>query len=247
VGGLLVLGATVGHASAAELVVSAASSLSNAMREVATAYEASHPGTTVLLNLAASDVLLAQIAKGAPADVLATADEQTMDKAQQRGLVIAGTRGDFAGNRLTLAVPASSPRVLTGLQALTDAGVKRIAIGNPATVPAGRYAKEALVKAGLWQALVPKLVYAENVRQALDYIARGEVDAGFVYATDAAIVAPRARVVAEVPLDAPVRYPVAVVEATQHPAQARAFAAFLITPPARRILERYGFSQAALP
>lgn len=234
-------------AAAAEIIVSAAASLVDAMREVAGAYEARHPQDKVLLNIAASDVLLAQIAKGAPADVLATADEETMDRAQRRELVRADTRADFAGNRLVLAVARANPAGVATLRDLAGASATRIAVGNPASVPAGRYARAALGDAGLWDALMPKLVFAQNARQALDYLARGEAEAGLVYATDAALAAPRVRVVADVPTRTPVRYPVAVVASTQHDASARAFARFLVEPQAQAILQRRGFLPVATP
>ena len=160
-------------AAAADITVSAAASLSNALREAAAAYEAAHPGAKVLLNFGASDALVAQIAKGAPVDVFASADQEAMDKAQP--YVAEGTRRDFASNRLVLAVPVNSVLQFRTLADLGQPGVKRLATGNPAGVPAGRYAKATLEKAGLWHALEPKFVFATNVRQCLDYIARGEV------------------------------------------------------------------------
>lgn len=241
------LAACTASAAASELIVSAAASLADAFREVAAAYEAARPQDKVLLNLAASDALLAQILKGAPADVLATADEATMDRAQRQRAVIAGTRSDFAGNRLVLAVRAGGAAPVGALRDLAGPRVTRIAIGNPASVPAGRYARAALVAAGLWSAVQPRLVFAGNVRQALDYVARGEVDAALVYATDVAIGAPRVRSVADVATPAAIRYPVAVVASTRNEASARAFARFLTEPRAQAILQRRGFAPVNAP
>ena len=137
-------------AQAAELVVSAASSLTNAFREIAREFEAARPDNRIVLNFASSDVLLAQIAKGAPVDVFVTADEESMDRAQQQGLLAPSTRRTILHNALVLIASASSSLPLTDLRSLENSAVRRIAIGNPATVPAGRYARDALQRAGLW-------------------------------------------------------------------------------------------------
>jgi len=237
---LLMVAVASGPARGRELVVSAAASLTNAFREIGKAFEAAHPGTTVTFNFAASDILLAQIAKGAPADVFASADEEAMNRAEHDHLLKPDTRRDFAANRLVLIVPAAAAP-LSGLSALASARVRRIAMGSPQTVPAGRYAKEALEEADLWTALSPKLVYTQNVRQALDYVARGEADAGLVYATDATIAEDAVRIAFEVPVAKPVRYPVAVVIGTKYPLPATAFVAYLSVAPGQRILARYGF------
>ena len=124
---------------------------------------------------------------------------------------------------------------------LRDARFVRIALGNPASVPAGRYARDALQRAGLWNDLAPRLVFGENVRQVLDYVARGEADAGFVYASD--VLAANGRVqVAETVATSPIVYPVAVVKGSANVDAARAFVAFLDTPAARAILLRHGFA-----
>jgi molybdate transport system substrate-binding protein len=121
--------------------------------------------------------------------------------------------------------------------------VRRIAIGNPASVPAGRYAREALESAGLWSKLEPKYILAQNVRQALDYVARGEVDAGVVYATDAAIMTDKVRVAAQIATQTPIAYPIAIVKDTRHRALADSFSKLLGAPAAQEVFKRYGFSQ----
>lgn len=228
------------QASAAEIVVSAAASLTNAFRDIGKRFEATHPGDTVVFNFAASDVLLAQIDKGAPADVFASADEATMDRAQRNHRLAAKTRRDFAANRLVIVVLHGAPAVAS-VDALKDARVKRIAIGSPETVPAGRYARDALQQAGAWDALQPKLVLAQNVRQVLDYVARGEVEAGFVYRTDAAIMSDRVAVTAAPREVRQVRYPIAAVAGSRQPQLAAAFVAFVAGSEGRAVLERYGF------
>ncbi|HSV20673.1 MAG TPA: molybdate ABC transporter substrate-binding protein [Casimicrobiaceae bacterium] len=232
--------------SAAEILVSAATSLTNALRDVGQRFEAQHPGDTVRFNFAASDVLLAQIDKGAPADVFASADEATMDRAERAGRVVRGARRDFASNALVIVVPRGGTHVAS-IAALREAEVHRVAIGSPRSVPAGRYAKEALVDAGAWDALQPKLVLAQNVRQVLDYVARGEVDAGFVYATDAAIMPDRVVVSVRPATRDTVRYPVAPLTDSRQPALAGAFVSFLASPQAQAVLARYGFAPPAAP
>ncbi len=151
--GAAVLALASGAASGAELTVSAAASLTNALREIGVAYERTHPETRVLLNFGASGSLLQQLAQGAPVDVFASADEQTMDEAQRRGLVAADSRVDFARNSLVVVVPRDASVVPRSLADLAGASIRRIAIGVPASVPAGRYAKTALAQAGHWTAL----------------------------------------------------------------------------------------------
>lgn len=231
------------HAQAAELIVSAAASLTNAFRDVGKLFEESNPGHKVVFNFASSDVLLAQIAKGAPADVFATADMESMDRAEKQSLLAPGTRRTLLANKLALIAPTGASVPLTGLASLEDAAVRRIAIGNPASVPAGRYAREAMEKAGVWAKLEPKLILAQNVRQALDYVARGEVDAGLVYATDAAIMADKVKVAAEIPTTTPILYPVALVNDSRNRALAEAFVKTLTSSQAQGIFKRYGFSQ----
>jgi molybdate transport system substrate-binding protein len=235
----LLLGASA-WAQAQTLTVSAAASLGDAMKAIAPLFEAHRPGVTLRFNLAASGVLLQQLAAGAPVDAFASADEETMDRAVAQKLVDPATRRVLATNTLLLVAPAGSR--LAGLDALAGPGVRRIALGKPASVPAGRYAQQALEARGQWAALQPKLVPADNVRQVLDYVARGEVDAGFVYATDAATAtASKVRVVAPVAGHAAIRYPVAVAADSRHAAAARAFVQFLASPAAQAVLRQQGF------
>ena len=231
------------NAHAADLTVSAASSLTNAFRDLGPAFEAQNPGTMVVFNFGASDALLAQIAKGAPADVFASADPQAMDRADAQQLLAPGSRRNFVGNTLVMIAPADSAPLVKTLAHLRTPEVKRVAIGNPASVPVGRYTKAALTTAGLWSAVEPKAVFAQNVRQALDYVARGEVDAGFVYATDAAIMKDKVRVAMTVPTDTPITYPIAALAGAPNPAAARKFLDFVLTPAAQAVLARHGFGR----
>ena len=239
----LTLAAAVNSASAAELIVSAAASLTNAFTELGKAFERANSGDTVVMNFGGSGQLLQQIDRGAPVDVFATADQETMDRAQQRQLLMRNSRVDFAGNSLVLIVPADSKLRIATLDDLRGDKIKRIAVSNPASVPAGRYSKYALQSAGLWQALAAKFINTQHVRQSLDYVARGEVDAGFVYATDARVMAERVKILFEVPLEQPISYPIAVVADTRHPAAAQRFVEFVKSPQAQAILKRHGFAE----
>jgi len=237
---LMLLG---GAASAAEMTVSAAASLTNAFREIGAAFEKEHTGDKVLFNFAASDPLVQQIAKGAPVDVFASADQDAMDRADNLKLLAAGTRKNFASNSLVLIAPQGGKAMVKSLADVAQAGVARIAIGNPASVPVGRYTRAALEHARLWAAVEPKLILGASVRQCLDYVARGEVDAGFVYATDAAIVKDKVMVVATVPTETPVRYPIAVIAAGPQAAAGRRFVDYVLSPAGQAILARYGFGR----
>jgi molybdate transport system substrate-binding protein len=237
----LVLAVAAGSAAAAELTVSAAASLRDAFPAIGAAFESANPHATVQFNFAASGALLQQIAQGAPVDVLASADEETMNEAERRRLIRPDTRGDFAANALVVVVPRDAALTPKSLAELAAAPVRRVAIGVPAIVPVGRYAKAVLEKARLWASIEAKMIGAQTVRQALDYVARGEVDAGFVYASDAAAAADRVRVAFVVPTETPVRYPVAVVAASASVAEAQRFVAFVRSAPAQAILLRFGF------
>ena len=229
-------------AAAAELTVSAAASLTNAFKELAPAFEAAHPDTKLQFNFAASGALLQQIAKGAPVDVFASADQETMDQAQAQKLVDAATRRNFVSNTLVVVVPSSATATPKAVGDLAQAPYQRVAIGVPASVPVGRYTQGVLQAAGLWVAIEPKMIGAQNVRQALDYVARAEVDAGFVYATDAALMPGKVKIAFAVPTERPVLYPIAVVAASRN-GEAERFVAFVSSPPAQAILTRHGFSR----
>ncbi len=181
---ILFLGAT-SQAQAQELIVSAAASLTDAFSDIEPAFEKAHPGVDVVMNFASSGALYRQIEQGAPADVYASANPKWMKKAVDKGFVIKGDDVIFARNSLVLSTPADNPSKIKGLADLTSASVKSIGIGTPETVPAGQYAKGALVAKKLYAVLTPKMIFGESVRQILDYLSRGEVDCGFVYRTDA--------------------------------------------------------------
>jgi molybdate transport system substrate-binding protein len=240
-GALLLWGAPA-HAGQ-ELILSAAASLTNAMKEVAAQFEKTHPGTKIICNFAASGSLLQQMDKGAPVDVFAAADQKTMNQAQDKKLIVPATRKNFVSNRLMLIVPMDARLAINGLPDLTKPEVERVAVGNPATVPAGRYAQEVLVQAGLWDQLSPKFILAGSVRQVLDYVRRGEVDAGLVYSTDAAVARGKVKVIQKVTGHAPILYPVAVTASTDKKALAQSFVDFVVSPAAQEIFSKFGFGK----
>jgi molybdate transport system substrate-binding protein len=232
-----------GFAQAGDLHVSAAASLSNAFTDIAAGYETQHGGTKVLLNFGASGALLQQMAKGAPVDVFASADMETMDQAEKQGLVAKGERRNFVRNSLVVIVPSDSKLALRRLQDLNQPAVQKIAIGNPASVPVGRYTRHALEAAKLWTGVSAKAITTQNVRQSLDYVARGEVDAGFVYGTDAALMKDKVKVAFEVPLDAAISYPIARTAGGANAAEARSFIDYLLSPAGQAVLAKYGFQK----
>lgn len=239
----VVLAAATTSAFAAELTVSAAASLTNAFNEIGKAFEAQNPGSKVQFNYAASGALLQQIAKGAPVDMFASADQETMDEAAKQDLIDPATRVNFVRNALVVIVPSDSKVAATQLADLKDAKIAKIAIGQPASVPVGRYTKSVLEQADLWSTVEPKMIGAQSVRQALDYVARGEVDAGFVYATDAAIMADKVKVLFTVPTTKPITYPIAVIKAAGDKALAQRFVQYVNAPESQAVLARYGFAK----
>ena len=163
--------------------------------------------------------------------------------AENQGLVAASDRRDFVSNRLVLIAPVDSTLAIRRLEDLAQPGVKRIAIGNPVSVPAGRYTQHALKAAKLWPVVQAKAISNQNVRQALDYVARGEVDAGFVYGSDAALMKDKVSVALEVPLNTAIRYPIAKTMASAQGEAARRFVAYMVSPAAQTVLARYGFQK----
>src|SRR5499426_1582971 len=230
-------------ASAQEVTLSVAISLKEVTEDLGRTFMASHPGVTLRYNFGASGDLQKQIEAGAPVDVFLSAAQRQMDDLEKQKLIIASTRRAFARNVLVVVKPADSSLDLSKVNDLLESRVVHIAIGNPKTVPAGQYAEESLRALGVWDRVQPKLVFAENVRQVLDYVARGEVDAAFVYATDAATRTRGAKEAFRPPDDSyrPVIYPGAVVAASKHPELGRAILELLGSPQGRTVLGRFGF------
>ena len=230
-----------GQALATDLVVSAAASLTNAFADIGKEFEKAKPGSKVLFNFAASGQLLQQLSRGAPVDVFASADQQTMDKAEKQNLIVRGTRQNFVSNKLVVVVPANSKTGINSLEGLASPDIKRIALANPDSVPVGSYSKQALEAASLWDKLRKKYISTTNVRQSLDYTARGEVDTAFVYLTDALIMPNRVKIAFEVPSSTEILYPIAVVKGNGKEDLALKFVEFVKTESAQAILAKYGF------
>ncbi|AKB13970.1 molybdate transport system substrate-binding protein [Methanosarcina thermophila] len=226
-----------------EIIVSAAASLTEAFSDMEPQFEAENPGIDVNFNFGASGNLRKQIEGGAPVDVFASADQKNMDILAEKELIENTTRKDFGQNSLVLIVPASSALNITGIESLTSPDVERIAIGNPETVPVGNYTRTALTEAGIWNQLENKFVLAEDVKAVLTYVERGEVDAGFVYMTDAKTAEPGTiEIVTNVTVSTPISYPIAVVSASDNKEEAQEFVDFVTGEEGQKILENYGFT-----
>jgi molybdate transport system substrate-binding protein len=234
-----------GTARADEVVVFAAASLADALQEVTQAWS-KETGHTVKTSFAASSTLARQIENGAPANVFISADEAWMDYLVQRKLTANGTRVDLLGNRLVLVVPADRPKQVELRPGFDLAGLLgadgRLATGDPAHVPVGRYAQEALTRLGVWDLAQARLVRADSVRSALVFVERGEVPAGIVYETDAAI-SKKVSIAGVFPASShpPIVYPMALMQGHETPA-ARSLQAWLAGDRAAQVFKRYGFT-----
>lgn len=228
--------------SVESITVSAAVSLKDAFTEIGELYKAK-TGRTVDFNFGASGALQQQIESGAPVDVFASAGEKQMTALAEKNLLTAGSRKDFARNSLVLIVPKTSEVRIVSFSDLADPALKKIAVGNPKTVPAGQYAAEVLEKGGLQEKLHDKLIFAENVRQVMDYVVRGEVDAGIVYSTDARQAGSEVNVAAtaDEASHSPILYPIAVIAGAKHPDAAQEFIDLVMSSEGQAILQKYGF------
>ena len=231
-------------ARAQTLTVFAAASLTDAMKDVSALWvKAGHPALT--MSFGASSTLARQIEQGAPANLFASADEKWMDYAAKKNLIVASTRQDLLGNDLVLVVPANKPLHVTIGPNFNLAGLLgatgRLAVGDPAHVPVGIYAEQALKKLGLWDSIEPRLARTANVRSGLLLVERGEAPAGVVYRTDAA-VSKAVMVAGTFPANShdPITYPFAVTKTGDTP-DARALLQFLAGPQARAAFAQRGF------
>lgn len=222
------------------LTISAAASLKDAMEELKTIYTQQHTDVTLTYNFAASGPLQKQIEEGAPVDLYISAGKSQVDALAEKGLIVDASRKDLLGNELVLVARKDSK--LNGFNDLTGGSVAKISIGTPETVPAGKYAQEALTNLKLWDMIQPKLVLANDVRQVLTYLETGNVDAGLVYRSDA-LVGKDIKVIADAPADShkPIVYPVAVIKSTKHQKETEEFEGFLLSDEAARVFTKYGF------
>ena len=224
------------------ITVSAAASLTDALSAIAKEYGSAGRGS-VRFNFAASNILSRQIVEGAPVDLFVSADETQMDLIARAGRVQEGSRVNLVGNQLAVVVPSDRPRTLSSIRQIADPAFRRIAVGDPAAVPAGVYAKQYLEQEGLWTAVQPRIVPTGNVRGALAAVESGAADAAIVYRTDAR-TALRANIAWVVPVDRGPRiiYPAAIVRGAQRAAEARRFLDFLLGAVGDGVFARYGFT-----
>ncbi|WP_114088666.1 molybdate ABC transporter substrate-binding protein [Thalassospira profundimaris] len=250
---LLCLAAGIGlfmmpaFAQARDITVFAAASLTDAMGDVAKAYEQQNPDDNVRLSFASSSTLARQIAAGGPAEIFVSANEKWMDWLSEQDLLEAGTRRDLLGNSLVLIAPKDSKLSNITLDTKSDltrliGKDDRIAMGDPDHVPAGIYGKQALGKLGMWEKTESRLARADNVRAALALVEHGESPLGIVYGTDAAI-SKGVKIIATFPANShpAITYPVAVMKDMKNPASTRLLD-FLKSPDARAIFGQYGFT-----
>lgn len=242
---LLIIQPVLGVAAdPAPLTVFAAASVKNVIDEANVAYQ-KKTGTAVVASYAASSALAKQIEAGAPADLFISADLEWMDYLQQRDLIRSASRVQLLGNRLVLIAEAKNPvklKIAPGFKLAEALGTGRLAIGDTAAVPAGKYGKAALESLGVWPGVENKLAQAENVRAALALVARGEAPLGIVYETDAK--AEKAVVVVDrFPESShpPIIYPAAIIATTQN-AAAQLYLDYLGSAAADELFRRYGFS-----
>ena len=224
------------------ITISGAASLTEAFTNIVSKFKKENPGMNVNLNFGSSGNLRMQVEGGAPVDVFASADENQMNILSNKSLIVNSSRKDFAHNSLVLIVPKSSTLNITNIKDLANSNVQKISIGNPGTVPVGEYSLLALTKAGLWSQLKNKAVLAEDVKQVLIYVERGDVDAGFVYITDAKTAqSGTIKIVTVVPVSTSIDYPLAVVSSSTHKEKAQKFIDFVTGKDGQDILNTYGF------
>ena len=226
------------------ITVSAAASLTDVLNELAQTFQEEYPGTEVSFTFGGSGALQTQIEEGLEADVFMSAAAKQMTALDEEGMIESGTITSLLENKIVLIVPAGSSAGIEKFEDIEKA--ETIALGDPASVPAGQYAEEALASLGIWDKIQDKVSFGTNVTEVLNQVAASSADAGIVYATDAASMADKVEVVAEAPegsLAKKVIYPVAVVKNTDHPEEAKNFVEFLKTDEAMKVFEEYGFTK----
>ncbi|MBE1443403.1 molybdate ABC transporter substrate-binding protein [Paenibacillus sp. OAS669] len=230
-------------AAKVELTISAAASLTDALKELQASYEAMHSNVKLNFNFGASGSLQQQIEQGAPADLFLSAATKNMQALVDKQLIDKDKQKNLLTNELVVVVPADANASIGKEEDLTLSTVKSIAIGIPESVPAGNYAKEALTHAKLWETLQPKTVQGKDVRQVLQYVETGNSDAGFVYKTDA-LTSKKVRVAFSVNPSwyTPVEYPIGIVKATKHGKEAAEVYDYLQSKEALDVFVKYGFS-----
>ncbi len=234
-----VLAWTQASAWADEILVSAAASLTDVLKEISNGYQAKSKHT-VKFNFGPSNGLARQIEEGAPADIFFSADLPQMDSLDKKGLLEPGTRKNLLSNQLVIIVPADSKLAISSPKDLLKADIKKIALAEPSSVPVGVYTSKYLADEGLWDQVKPKVVPVQDVRATLAAVESGNVEAGFVYKTDAA-VSKKVKIIYEVPIDKgpKITYPVAIVKERKD--AARDFLNHASSPAAKETFKKYGF------
>ncbi|MFC5651007.1 molybdate ABC transporter substrate-binding protein [Paenibacillus solisilvae] len=223
-----------------EILVSAAASLKDSLNEIEKVFEKEHPNINLTFNYGSSGTLQKQIEQGAPSDLFFSAGKKQMDALVKQGLI--SNSKTILNNELVMIVPSDSKRTFTTVRELNDKSIKKIAIGQPESVPAGQYAKETLITRKVWDQLQSKLVYAKDVRQVLTYVETGNVDAGFVYKTDA-LTSKKVKIAIKIipGVHTPIVYPAGIVKESKHSVEANAFFTFLQSKEASSVFKKYGF------
>jgi molybdate transport system substrate-binding protein len=224
-----------------EILVSAAASLTDVLKEISSAYQAKSKHT-VKFNFGPSSGLARQIEEGAPADMFFSADLPQMEKLDKSGRLEAGTRKNLLSNQLVIIAPADSKLAMSSAKDLLNTAIKRVALAEPSSVPVGVYSKKYLTDEGLWNKIEGKVVPVRDVRATLASVESGNVEAGFVYKTDAA-VSKKVKIVYEVPVDKgpKITYPVAIVKESKHKDAARDFMSYVQSSAAKAAFKKYGF------
>jgi molybdate transport system substrate-binding protein len=236
-----ILSWTQTSAWADEILVSAAASLTDVLKEIASGYH-SKSKNTVKFNFGPSSGLARQIEEGAPADIFFSADLPQMDALQKQNLIEPGTRKNLLSNQLVIIVPADSKLAIQSPKDLLKADVKKIVLAEPSSVPVGVYSSKYLTDEGLWEQVKSKVVPVQDVRATLASVESGNVEAGFVYKTDAAI-SNKVRIAYEVPIEKgpKITYPVAIVKESKKKDAARDFMTFMLSPASKAMFKKFGF------
>ena len=226
----------------AEILVSAAASLTDALEDLKGAFEEAHEGVTVTYNFGSSGKLATNIENGAPSDVFLSASAKDMDDMEDKELIVDESRKDFTANALVLIAHKDSDSQISSFEDIDPAAIDHFAVGEPESVPVGRYTKETFENLELWEPLQDKLVLGSDVRQVLTHVEMGNADYGVVYSSDA-FISDDVKVLAEADADlhAPIVYPGAVVAESKHPEAAQQFLDYLMGDEGKETLQKFGF------
>ncbi|QDX95555.1 molybdate ABC transporter substrate-binding protein [Brevibacillus laterosporus] len=225
-----------------EIFVSAAASMTDVLQDVKKEYETKHPDVTLTYNFGGSGKLAQQIEQGAPSDLFISASSKDMNSLKEKSLIAEDSLTKLVTNEMVLIAPKESTISVDSFEKITPALVKQFAIGEPSSVPVGRYTEEALTKLGLWEKMKPTMVYAKDVRQVLTYVESGNAELGVVYKSDA-LTSDKIKILATANQEwhSPIVYPAALVKVTKHQKEAQEFLTFLTTDFSKSAFEKYGF------